>query len=71
MSDKNKRVQFSGEEEDFLYFSEQFEARIFDPKLHKVLDGSSPFEDYVSSTRPNAKDAAIAKGSEIFKEKQM
>ena len=49
-----------------MYFSEQFEARIFVLKLYKVLDGSSTFEDYVPSTRPNAsrakKDAAIAKG---------
>ena len=43
--------------------------------LYKVLDGSSTFEDYVPSTRPNAsraeKDAAIDKGREIFKDKQM
>ena len=75
MSVKNKRIQFSGKEEDFLYFSEQFKARIFVLKLYKVLDGSSTFEDYVPSTRPNAsrakKDAAIAKGRENFKEKQM
>ena len=75
MSDKNERVRFSGKEEDFLYFSEQFEARIFVLKLYKVLDGSSTFEAYVPSTRPNAsraeKDAAIDKGREIFKEKQM
>ena len=73
MSDKNYRVRFSGKEEDFLYFSEQFEPRIFVLKLYKVLDGSSTFEDYVPSTRPNAsraeKDAAIDKGREIFKEK--
>ena len=71
MSDKNECVQFSGKEEDFLYFSEQFEARIFVFKLYKVLDGSSTFEDYVPSTRPNAsrakKDAAIDKGREIKK----
>ena len=75
MSDKNERIRFSGKEEDFLYFSEQFEARIFVLKLYKVLDVSSTFEDYVPSTRPNAsraeKDAAIAKGREICKEKQM
>ena len=75
MSDKNKRVRFSGKEEDFLYFSEQFEAPIFVLMLHKVLDGSSTFEDYVPSTRPNASraktDAAIDKGREIFKEKRM
>ena len=48
---------------------------IFVLKLYEVLDGSSTFEDYVPSTRPNAsradKDAAIDKGREIFKEKQM
>ena len=75
MTDKNKRIQFSGKEADFLYFSELFEARIFVLKLYKVLDGSNTFEDYVPSTRPNAsrakKDAAIAERSEIFKEKQM
>ena len=64
MSDKNERIRFSGKEEDFLYFSEQFEARIFVLKLYKVLDVSSTFEDFVPSTRPNAsraeKDAAIA-----------
>ena len=58
-----------------MFFPEQFEARIFVLKFHKVLDGSSTFEYYVPSTRPNAsrakKDAAIAKGREIFKEMQM
>ena len=75
MSDKNERVRFSGKEEDFLNLSEQFEARIFVLKLYEVLDGSSTFEDYVPSTRPNAsraeKDAAVDKRREIFKEKQM
>ena len=75
MSDKNKRVQFSGKEEDFLYLLEQFEARIFVLKLYKVLDGSSTFEDYVPSTVRNAsrakKGAAIAKGRGVFTEKQM
>ena len=75
MSDKNKRVRFSGKEADFLYFSEQFEARIFVLKLYQVHDGSGTFEDYVPSTSTNAsrakKDAAIDKGRKIFKEKQM
>ena len=40
--------------------------------MYNVLDGSSTFEDYVPSTRPNASQAAaIDKGREIFKEKQM
>ena len=73
MSDKNQRVRFSGKEEDFLYISEQFEARIFVLKLYKVLEGSSTFEYYVPSTRPNAsraeKDAAIDKRREILKKK--
>ena len=75
MSDKNERVRFSGKGEDFSYFSEQFKARIFVLKLYKVLGGSSTFDDYVPSTRPDAsrakKDAAIGKGREIFNEKQM
>ena len=58
-----------------MYFSERFEARILVVNLYKVLDCSSNFEDYVPSTRPNAsraeKDAAIDKGREICKEKQM
>ena len=70
MSDKNERVRFSEKGEEFLYFSEQFDARNFVIKLYKVLDVSSTFEDYVPSTRPNAsraeKDAAIDKGREIF-----
>ena len=75
MSDKNERIRFSGKEGDFLYFSEQFEARIFVFNLYKVLDGCSLFEDYVPSTRPNAsraeKNKAIDKGREILKKKQM
>ena len=75
MSDKNERIQLSGKKEDLLFFPEQFEARIFVLKFHKVLDGSSTFEYYVPSTSPNAsrakKDAAIAKGREIFLKKQI
>ena len=75
ISDENKRIQLSGKEEDFLYISEQLEALIFVLNLYKVLDGSNTFEHYVPSTRPNAsqaeKDAAIAKGREVFKAKQL
>ena len=43
--------------------------------MYKVLDGSITFADYVPSARPNApraeKDAAIAEGRDIFKEKQL
>ena len=35
---KSERIVFSGKEEDFLYFAEQFEARIFHLKLNKVIN---------------------------------
>ena len=33
------KLSCSRKEEDFVYYSEQFEARIYDFKLNKILDG--------------------------------
>ena len=72
---KTDRIVFSGKEEDFSYFEEQCEARIFHLKLNKILDETVDYRIFMPSLRPNAssdqKQAAIDKGKEIFEEKQL
>ena len=72
---KTDRIVFSGKEEDFSYFAEQFEARIFHLKLNKILDETVDYRNFMASLRRNAssdqKQAAIDKGKEIFEEKQL
>ena len=71
---KTDRIVFSGKE-DFSYFEEQFEARIFHLKLNKILDETVDYRNFMPSLRPNAssdqKQAAIDKGKEISEEKQL
>ena len=72
---KTDRIVFSGKEEDFSYFEEQFEALIFNLKLNKILDETVDYRNFMPSLRPNAssdqKQAAIDKGKESFEEKQL
>ena len=45
MGSKSERIIFSGPEDDFVYFPEQFEARLHLLKLGKVLSGEATHED--------------------------
>ena len=64
------RIVFSGKEEDFSNFEEQFEARIFHLKLNKILDETVDYRNFMPRLRTNAssdqKQAAIDKRKEIF-----
>ena len=64
---------FSGKEEDFVYFSEQFVARMYLLKLNKTLDITVGYREPTLRGRPSQKqnDAAGRKGKEIFGEKQV
>ena len=68
---KTDRIVFSGKEEDFSYFEEQFEARSFHLKLNKILDETVDYRNFMSSIRPNAssdqKQAAIEKEKRFLK----
>ena len=68
---KTNRIVFSGKEEDFSYFEEQFEARIFHLKLNKILDETVDYRNFMPSLRPNAssdqKQAAIVKAKRFLK----
>ena len=69
------KLFFSGKEEDFVYFSEQFEARMYVLKLNKILDGTVGYREFIPTLRgrPSQEqiDAADRKGKEIFDKKQM
>ena len=73
MSSKSERLVFSGREYDFLYFAEQFEARMHSLKLGKVLSGEATYLDYVPAVRNNSSEEqrrqAIEKGREDLEEK--
>ena len=72
---KIDRIIFLGKKEDFSSFEEQLEARTFHLKLNKILDETVDYRNFMPGLRPNAssdqKQAAIDKGKEIFKEKQL
>ena len=72
---KSERIVFSGKEEDFLYFAEQFEARFFHLKLNKVINRAVVEKDFAPSVRNNATvqqiEASLRKGREILGEKEL
>ena len=74
MSSKLERLVFSGREDDFLYFAEQFEARMHSLKLGKVLSGEATYLDYVPTVRNNSSEEqrrqAIEKGRVELEEKK-
>ena len=42
---------FSAKEEDFVFFSEQFEARMYVLKLKKILDGTVGYREFITKLR--------------------
>ena len=74
MSLKTERLVFSGREDDFLYFGEQFETRIHYLKLGKVLSGEATYLDYIQAVTNNSSEEkrrlAIVKGQEELVEKK-
>ena len=70
---KLERIVFSGKEEDFLYFAEQFEARILHLKLNKFINREVDEKDFAPIVRNNAiveqREASLRKGREILEEK--
>ena len=52
MDDKTKdKSFFSGIEEDFACFSEQFEAQTYVLKLNKFLDGSVGYNEFIPTLK--------------------
>ena len=45
------KLFYSGREEDSVYFSEQFEARIYVLKLNKFLHGTVGYRDFIPTLR--------------------
>ena len=72
---KSKRIVFSGKEVDFLYFAEQFEARIFHLKLNKVINREVDEKDFAPIVRNNAtveqSEKSLRKGRETLGEKDL
>ena len=75
MSSKTNRVVFSGREDDFKYFAEQFEARMHSSKLGKVPSGEAAYLDYLQAVRNNSSEEqrrqAIEKGRGELAEKTL
>ena len=44
---KDDKFFFSGKEEDFACFSEQFEAQTYVLKLNKILDGTVGYNEFI------------------------
>ena len=58
MSSKSEILVFSGHEDDFLYFAEQFEARMHSLELGEVLSGEANYLDYLQTVRNNSSSNA-------------
>ena len=67
--------RFSGKEDDFLFFAEQFEARIFHLKLNKVINREVDEKDFARNVRNDAtveqREASLRKGRETLEEKEL
>ena len=74
MSSKSERLVFSRREDDFLYFAEQFEARIHSLKRGKNLSGEATYLDYVQIVRNSSSEEqrrqAIEEGREELEAKK-
>ena len=51
MISKSERTNFNGREDEFVFFTEQFEARVQSLKLGNVLNGDATPEDYMLTVR--------------------
>ena len=72
---KSEKIAFRGKEEDFWYFAEQFEAKIFPLKLNKVVNREVDEKGFAPSLRNDAtveqREAFLRKGREILGEKKL
>ena len=72
---KSESIVFSGKDEDFLYFAEQFEARIFHLELNKIINRELDEKDFAPLVRIDAtveqRVATLRKGREILEEKEL
>ena len=66
---------FSGKEEDFVYFSEQFEVRMYVLKLNKIFGSTVGYREFIPTMRGRHSqeqiDATDRKRNETFDKKQM
>ena len=60
MSTKSGKLTFSGKEEDFSWFQEQFEARMYLQKLHACLMDAVTVKQEVAEEQPEATAVRIA-----------
>ena len=71
---KLESLKFSGKDEDFVLFSEQFEARMYLLKLRGVLLGTETEEDFLQKDKPNAsrehREEARVKAAKVFEDKK-
>ena len=71
---KLESLKFSGKDEDFVLFSEQFEARMYLLKLRGLLLGTETEEDFLQKDKPNAsrehREEARVKAAKVFEDKK-
>ena len=56
MSSKSERITFSGREDGFVCFAEQFEARVHSLKLGRATTGDATHEKYMPTVRNGASE---------------
>ena len=66
---RSKSVYFSGQEEDFAYFQDQFEAKMFNMKLLRVLKGQCDETEFEKNLKPNASEEAKFRNKQQTREK--
>ena len=66
---RRKGVYFSGKEEDFAYFQDQFEAKMFNMKLLRVLKWQCDETEFEKNSKPKASEEAKLRNKQQAREK--
>ena len=67
MSSKTEILVFSGREDDFLYFAEQFKARTHSVKLGNFLSGEALYLIFMPAVRDNSSEEQRRQAIENFR----
>ena len=66
---RSKGVYFSGKDQDFAYFQDQFEVKMFNMKLLTVLKGQCDETQFEKNLKPNASEEAKFRNKQHAREK--
>ena len=66
---RSKGFYFTAKEEDFAYLQDQFEAKMFNMKLLRIMKGQFDESDFEKNMKPNASEEARLRNKQQVWEK--